>query len=82
MWVYAIAPTTYEYMSLHDNCASAEPIHTHDYTEEERHIAVAITTSLLGMGLGNPIWLILKANKTTGELTCGMRSSLPPGFVA
>lgn len=68
-------------MGLLDNCASPEPVLTVDHTENERHVALAVSSPALGLGEGTPLWIILKANKSTGELTCLLRSSLPDKFV-
>lgn len=68
-------------MNCSDNCASTQPILSVDYTDTERYVAVSITAPSLGLGDGLPLWMILKANKTTGELSCALRSSLPDVFI-
>jgi hypothetical protein len=64
-----------------ENKASTHPIHSIEYSDTERHIAMAITSTSLGMGVGNPMWIILKADKTTGNISCSIRTTLPAEFL-
>lgn len=59
---------------------STEPMHVVDVSEHQRHIALAVPRSGLGVGDGTPMWLVFSADKDTGELTCAIRSVLPGVF--
>lgn len=68
-------------MTPEQNAASTDPIHAVDYTDTERRIAMAIDRAAMGAGPGDPLWLIVKADKTTNEVTCAIRSTLPNEFL-
>lgn len=57
------------------------PMRVADPTETQRQIALAIPLQTLGIGEGPPMWLVFCADKTTGELTCAIRSVLPNVFI-
>lgn len=63
------------------NAASTEPIYSTAYTDDVRYIAMAVTSSSLGLGVGNPMWLVIGADKRTGEISCAIRSTLPDIFI-
>jgi hypothetical protein len=68
-------------MELSDQQADTAPIFAINTASTERQVAVAIERSSVGLGVGNALWLIIRANKDTGELMCALRTTLPVVFL-
>jgi hypothetical protein len=64
-----------------DRAPSSTPLHAVDATDEDRYIALAVRREELGLGEGEPLWLVIHANKTTGVVESSIRSTLPSMFV-
>lgn len=67
-------------MTPDDAHPSPNVMHTVDVSENTRKVALAITSASLGLGRGNPLWLVITANKESGELVCALRATLPTPF--
>lgn len=63
------------------NTASTEPLHSIDCSDTERYVALAVTSASLGLGKGNPMWIIMRADKTDGNISCAIQSTLPELFI-
>ena len=66
---------------MSDSSPSNTPCHAVDATEDDRYVALAVRREELGLGDGEPLWLIIHANKTTGVVESSIRSTLPSMFV-
>lgn len=66
---------------MSEHTPSTTPLHAVDATHEDRYIALAVCREELGLGEGEPVWLIIHANKTTGVIEASIRSTLPSMFV-
>ena len=65
---------------MNDAGPSVAPCHIIDRDEAHRSVALAIRREVLGVGPGNDLWVIIRADKETGTITCGLRAGLPDDF--
>lgn len=65
---------------MNDSCPALAPCHTIDTDDTHRAVALAIRREILGLYPGNPLWIVIRADKETGEITCGLRAGLPDDF--
>lgn len=48
---------------------------------DKMHIALAIPGTDIGFGTHDTVYVVLVADKATGDLTCALRSVIPKEFV-